>query len=399
MPKLKSKRFPVRKKGPGKGFTDLELAAAAGEKYAVDQVSSEYFEQWIYDQLVESSKMPSGDVLPLETKADAQKIARNMLQQLEWDTKRDLDNQTILDLSGLGDVFGSASPVRGAHGIRVQDAVDEFYKGFHEALQESIPWLAETLLYVNGEIRKGWAHEASEDRRRGYHGNRKYPHFTPGTRVSVIDSDSMYRGWIGTVVQPDVSRTARLDRHNQQLLSQGAILVEGDNGKLFVVPALALTRTTDQSRGSAHEARSVPGAGHGLEWHRYREGFVGTIDGERRFLLDPTADGDWILWHVNRKTGAQDRKIGRFNTAADAKDAARLDKTREPQARLSAPRPTAHVRDYIAVDSRGRKIAGPFKSYGDAKDAAGPGGHTQFVPSARAREVPRGVRRGTRTRA
>ena len=33
------------------------------------------------------------------------------------------------------------------------------------------------------------------------------------------------------------------------------------------------------------------------------------------------------------------------------------------------------ARDYIAVDSRGRTLAGPFKGYSDAKHAAGPAGH------------------------
>lgn len=37
------------------------------------------------------------------------------------------------------------------------------------------------------------------------------------------------------------------------------------------------------------------------------------------------------------------------------------------------------VRDYEAVDNRGRHIAGPFKSYGDAKSAAGPAGHVKYV--------------------
>jgi hypothetical protein len=37
------------------------------------------------------------------------------------------------------------------------------------------------------------------------------------------------------------------------------------------------------------------------------------------------------------------------------------------------------VRDYIAVDRRGRTTAGPFKTYGDAKSAAGPADVVQFV--------------------
>jgi hypothetical protein len=51
------------------------------------------------------------------------------------------------------------------------------------------------------------------------------------------------------------------------------------------------------------------------------------------------------------------------------------------EAKLAAPRPGASVRDYIAVDNRGRTIAGPFKSFSDAKSAAGGGGTVKFVPS------------------
>lgn len=40
-----------------------------------------------------------------------------------------------------------------------------------------------------------------------------------------------------------------------------------------------------------------------------------------------------------------------------------------------------HVRDYEAVDNHDRHIAGPFKSYGDARQAAGTAGVVKFVPS------------------
>lgn len=61
------------------------------------------------------------------------------------------------------------------------------------------------------------------------------------------------------------------------------------------------------------------------------------------------------------------------------------------------------VRDYLAIDSRDRPIAGPFKSYSDARQAAGTGGAVQFVPTGRsapprASEAGRGVRRPPRRR-
>ena len=84
----------------------------------------------------------------------------------------------------------------------------------------------------------------------------------------------------------------------------------------------------EQPHGGASEARrhptpTVPGAGSGLEWHRHKDGFVGLVNGVSHFLLDPSPDDDWILWSVNPKTGFQTGKIGRYPTAADAKDAAR----------------------------------------------------------------------------
>lgn len=193
-------------------------AEAAGEQYAQDQINSEYFSDWVRDQLREASKLPEDQVLPLETKADALVVAGKMLQQLEWDTKREYRPEV--------------------------DDAKAFFVGFHKACQDARPWLADELLEMKGEMGLGEA--------------RRKPEPNP------------------------------------------------------------------------------PGAAHGLEWHRYKEGFVGTVDGERRFLLDPTADGDWVLWHVNTKTGFQDRKLGRFNTAADAKDAARLGSVRETP-RVAAP--------------------------------------------------------------
>jgi len=66
--------------------------------------------------------------------------------------------------------------------------------------------------------------------------------FRPGARVRVTDNDSMYRGWTGTVVSPDVNRTAHLGNHERALLQHGAVLVETGGGKLFVVYPHALVR-------------------------------------------------------------------------------------------------------------------------------------------------------------
>lgn len=70
------------------------------------------------------------------------------------------------------------------------------------------------------------------------------------------------------------------------------------------------------------DPRAVSGASAGLDWHRWQESFVGTVDGSPHFLLDATAYGDWLLWETT-KDGVQVKKLGRFDTQADAKDCAR----------------------------------------------------------------------------
>lgn len=106
--------------------------AAAGAAYAAEQVGGDYFRDWTYDQLVEASRMDPSKVLPLETKADATVVAKNMLQQLAWDTKRDLDD--VAGLSG-GDVDG-------------------FWRGFEGHLRDPKVrgWLADELLEMNQQV-------------------------------------------------------------------------------------------------------------------------------------------------------------------------------------------------------------------------------------------------------
>ncbi len=75
---------------------------AAGAKYAQDQITGDYFMDWVREQLAEASRMNPEDVLPLETKADAMVIAKNMLQQLKWDTRKS-SNWYDLSITVKGD--------------------------------------------------------------------------------------------------------------------------------------------------------------------------------------------------------------------------------------------------------------------------------------------------------
>jgi hypothetical protein len=113
-----------------------EDAEDAGAAYASDQIGGTYFTDWVRAQLIEASRMDPEKVLPLETKADALVVARNMLKQLEWDTKRDLNESR------------------------------DFFKGFSERLHDPSvrDWLADELLEINRGLRGGGG---VEEARRG----------------------------------------------------------------------------------------------------------------------------------------------------------------------------------------------------------------------------------------
>jgi len=129
---------------------DLRNAKAAGKKYALDQLDSDYFRDWVRDQLIEASRMDPEDVLPLETKQDAEQIAHNMLKQLEWDTKRDLRSDDLERLIGS----------------REHDAGIAFYAGFRKALDDANGWLADELLQIKSEMGEGHRQVSEAKRKR-----------------------------------------------------------------------------------------------------------------------------------------------------------------------------------------------------------------------------------------
>src|SRR5271156_6116851 len=105
-------------------------ARAAGADYAKEQVGSPYFYDWIHEQMADAEQMRRADpdsVIPTDTPAGARKVARNMLQQLEWDTKRDLSMTTV--------------------GFEAGDA-KEFFAGFDEELHRptNVEWLTDIVL-------------------------------------------------------------------------------------------------------------------------------------------------------------------------------------------------------------------------------------------------------------
>jgi hypothetical protein len=142
------------------GAQILEAAAKAGADYAMEQVDGEHFRDWVDDQMLEAERMRKADpdsVFPADTPAGAKRAARNMLQQLEWDTKRQMDQREVLDLSGAKGVFesGSASWVKDTYGITVHDVTSAFFDSFVETLNSlsTREWLTDEILVKGEEIR------------------------------------------------------------------------------------------------------------------------------------------------------------------------------------------------------------------------------------------------------
>ena len=115
----------------------VEAAHKAGADYAHEQLAGSYFQDWVWEQMVEAERMRQADpnsVIDASTPAGARKVAKNMLQQLKWDTKRALKESK------------------------------EFFEGFDEVLQSqsSIDWLADMILDFDKEARERGAPEARE---------------------------------------------------------------------------------------------------------------------------------------------------------------------------------------------------------------------------------------------
>jgi len=254
----------------------LEAAATAGTQYAQDQVGGTYFQDWVWEQMVEAERMRQHDpnsVIPLETPSDAKKLARNMLQQLEWDTKRDMQQQTILELSGAKGVFGigNADWVKDKYGITYEEVSDAFFTAFDEALKDQNvrQWLADMVLEFDKEVRGGDEQEVGE-------------------RLSAREGEAKI------VSAKDL---------------KPGDFVRGERGSRRY-PILSVKRVG----GSMPIEVCVQGQG---TWH---------------FKPDDSVEVFGQTLHETRR------------------------------------RPV--VRDYIAVDNRGRQVAGPFADYGDAKAAA-----------------------------
>jgi hypothetical protein len=179
--------------------TETPDAEAAGEEYAMEQLGAPeghglggtFFMDWVHEQIIEASRMDPSTVLPLETKADAKVIARNMLQQLVWDVKRDLDGHDIARLIGID--------------IAEREDISAFFEGFEKVTDASRDWLADELLEINREMR---GEGVSEARRGG-----RPPQRRGGMRESGSPADvlrTLQPGDMVTVESPELPRSRQL---------------------------------------------------------------------------------------------------------------------------------------------------------------------------------------------
>jgi hypothetical protein len=136
---------------------DVEKAERAGEKYAEDQVESDYFQEWVREHMYEGEKLRPEEVAPgLETetvardKRAAERLAKNMLQQLRWDIEQGIDTSEIDE--ALLDA-GIEAPRS-----KMQRVGPAFWEGLRSKLESTLvrDWLAQDVIMpIAKELTRG----------------------------------------------------------------------------------------------------------------------------------------------------------------------------------------------------------------------------------------------------
>lgn len=109
-----------------------------GADFASAQIDSDHFREWVREQMIEADELERrspGSTFSSSTQEGAERVAKNMLQQLSWDTKREFDPREVL---------GEAS----------QADVKEFFRGFDEKLRspDIRAWLADYVLEIDQDL-------------------------------------------------------------------------------------------------------------------------------------------------------------------------------------------------------------------------------------------------------
>ena len=319
----KSRREPTPKQ---EGEQIIEAADKAGADYANEQVGGDHFRDWVYDQVAEAERMRASNpdsVFPSDTPDGAKRAARNMLQQLEWDTKRQMDQREILELSGATGVFsaGSADWARDTYGITVKDVTDAFFAAFDAELEKPAvrQWLTDLVLEINEDVR--------------------------GVRKSelVRDEDSPEKSVLWRDIPPG-SSVEQVGHSYFVTLPDGKRASVYWSGRDALVASYALDSMAKASRRGQKLPLPRPRGAEPRSARSVVRDYV-PVDSRGRPLSPPTKDYEKAKRQADKAGGVVKFKVNR-----------------EPH------RPV--VRDYIPVDTRGRPLSPPTKDYGEAKKKA-----------------------------
>ena len=404
----KPKRVTRREPTPEEeGQQILEQATKAGTDYAQDQIGGDYFQDWVREQMAEGEAMRQADpssVIPLESPSDAKKLARNMLKQLEWDTKRDMDASVVLEMSGAKGVFdaGSADWVRDTYGITYEDVSDAFFGAFTEELksQSVRQWLADIVLEFNEEARGGGG-EVGESRRRpmvrAIHGYNIYVTY-PNEKFA-----RKHESVIGHIIQKSLVKQyairdgysmeyGPIDKDDYRRL-EGIIYSKLGNavrvGLVQVAYAGGSGRDASEAGAGTKNFIAVEFDLSRGERTDKRMDFIAVDLKDAAEKLAYTLNLSSSGWRVSPSGRTVNRKSGNigWHIVEAGSSAARNMGVSE-----NNHRPL--VRDYIAVDPKGRPVAGPFTDYDKAKrEADRARGYVRFASRAHERS-----RRPTRRR-
>ena len=358
----KSRREPTPKQ---EGEQIVEAADKAGADYANEQVGGDHFRDWVYDQVAEAERMRASDpdsVFPSDTPDGAKRAARNMLQQLEWDTKRQMDQREILELSGATGVFnaGSEDWVRDTYGITVKDVTDAFFAAFDEALRAPAirQWLTDLVLEINEDVRGVRKSKLAQER--GASAARGAKRASEMRRVAAGISPARH-------LANDIVRVIMKE---PDIAPYGLAVRFGLEGRV-AREILDLAQSSFGPGGEGFEAYAKKVEKIILrkrvirEAHRPLVRDYVPVDSRGRPLSPPTKDYEKAKRQADKAGGVVKFKVGRQSAAHEAH----------------------RVRDYVPVDTRGRPLSPPTKDYEKAKrEADRAGGVVKFSAARGARE-------------
>lgn len=208
----------VREAGRHEQVGDHENDESRGEAYADEQLASPYFMDWSWGQMVEGAKLP-----PDQRLTDMRQIAKNMLQDVEYDTRRDLSETR------------------------------EFFEGFRRRLKakETIDWLAEELGEMQAQI-GGTSAVAESGAQEGWR-----PKWWPGSRPTLDDiSEANINSFAQKVADKSIKSRVTIDEaFDSTPAPKWAQKFEADGGSKMDLDLLVINRAKSfarraQKRGS-----------------------------------------------------------------------------------------------------------------------------------------------------